>query len=694
MLDERFEALRVRHSEAAPGAVRVALDDPTAYDLGTMSRPRRLALVRFWEAWQDEELASIRVLDPSCGSGAFLVEAFEHLYQAFQRSNDHLEALGAGRPLLDLDRYILQHNLFGVDLNEEAVQICKLSLWIKTARHDKALTSLDGSIRVGNSVVSDPSAHPRAFDWASAFPEVLDRGGFDVVVGNPPYVRQEWIASYKPHLKEHYRTYHGVADLYVYFFELGLRLLRPGGRLSYVVTNKWLKAGYAGPLRGVFATDAWVESVVDFGHAKQIFPDADVFPSILVARKPDAGPSPTSANVCAIPRDQLRVTDLAAQIAAEGVEIDRSRLGADAWSLEPKAVSNLLTKIRDRGVPLAEFAGVKPYYGVKTGFNEAFLIDTPTRDALIAEDLEADAIIKPYLRGQDIERWSPDWAGLWMIFTRRGIDIDAYPSIKRHLSAYRERLEPKPRDWEGRSWAGRKPGRYLWYEIQDSVEYWEKFTRAKISYQVIQFHPSYCLDSGSYLGNDKTFFIPTCDLYLLGVLNSPLIWWNNWRYLPHLKDEALSPMGYLMESLPIAAPTVEVRSEVEQGVSRLIEITKSVQQTNRDIRHWLAVEYEVDTPSLKLREPAGLDWGAFANEVKKARGKAKPLSLAARKMLDEEYDRTVAPARALAAEAGPLERRLADLVNDAYALTPEEVALLWSTAPPRMPAAPLPTPVD
>ena len=688
VLDERFEDLRDRHAEAAPGTVRVALNDPMAYDLATLTKPRRAALVRFWEAWQDEELAAIRVLDPSCGSGAFLVEAFEHLYQAFRRSNDHLEALRGSRPLLDLDRYILQHNLFGVDLNEEAVQICKLSLWIKTTQRDKPLPNLDGSIRVGNSVVSDPEAHPRAFDWHDAFPEVMDRGGFDVVVGNPPYVRQEWIASYKPHLKEHYKTYHGVADLYVYFFELGLRLLRPGGRLSYVVTNKWLKAGYAEPLRGFFASDAWVESVVDFGHAKQIFPDADVFPSILLARKPDAGPAPSSAIVCAIPREQLRVTDLDAQIAAEGVEVDRTRLGADAWSLEPRAVFDLLAKIRDRGVPLAEFAGVKPYYGVKTGFNEAFLIDTPTRDALIAEDPKADAIIKPYLRGQDIERWSPDWAGLWMIFTRRGIDIDAYPSIKRHLSVYRERLEPKPRDWEGKSWPGRKPGAYRWYEIQDTVDYWEHFDRPKILYQDITWRPSFCLDTERKFSNDTTFFIPTRNAWILSCLNSPAIWWYAWRTVYHGKDEALRLKNIFMETFPIPNVHPNIFQASEEAADQLIEITKSVQQTNHDIRHWLEVEYEVAKPSLKLREPAGLDRESFAAEVKKARGKGKPLSLAARKMLDEEYDRTVAPARAMAADAGPLERRLADLVNAAYGLTPEEVALLWSTAPPRMPAAP------
>ena len=157
-------------------------------------------------------------------------------------------------------------------------------------------------------------------------------GGFDVVIGNPPYVRQEWIKDDKPFLQKHYKSFDGVADLFVYFYELGLNILRPGGRLGFIVTNKWLKAGYGEALRRLYGEAAWVESVVDFGHAKQIFPDADVFPCILVARKPDATPPPESARVCVIPRELLRIDDLSEQIRAEGVEVPRSLSCVNSWS--------------------------------------------------------------------------------------------------------------------------------------------------------------------------------------------------------------------------------------------------------------------------------------------------------------------------------------------------------------------------
>ena len=364
-----------------------------------------------------------------------------------------------------------------------------------------------------------------------------------------------------------------------------------------------------------------------------------------------------------------------------------TQLGADAWQLEPGGVSALLAKIKARGIPLVEFAGVKPYRGVVTGCNEAFIIDAATRDRLISADPECATIIKPFLRGQDVDRWAADWVGSWMLFTRRGISIEKYPSVRRHLERYREQLEPRPKDWVGGEWPGRKPGTYAWYEIQDPIEYWEQFERPKIVYQEIQFHPCYALDSGSLFGNNKTFFVASADLYLLAVLNSPLAWWHNWRYLPHMKDEALSPVGFLMECLPVAKPADSVRARVEAAVGRLVQITGMLHSTRRRLLDWLRVEYAVEKPSLKLQSPLGLDCDGFVAEVKKARGKKKILSAAALAGLREEYARSIEPARVLAAEAVRLEHKVSDLVNVAYGLTPEEIALMWATAPPRMPIA-------
>ncbi len=457
-------------------------------------------------------------------------------------------------------------------------------------------------------------------------------------------------------------------------------LLKPGGRLAYVVTNKWMKAGYGEPLRTFFGEETWIETVVDFGHAKQFFKDADVFPCFVVARRPTEGPKPKGVRVCVIPRELVRMDDLKMQVATDGIIVEHERFGVEFWNLEPKNVTDLIEKIARKGKPLTEFSGIKPYYGIKTGMNEAFLISHATKDALIKEDPKSSKIIKPYLRGQDIKRWSPEWAGLWMIFARKGIDIDDYPAVKNHLGKYREQLEPKPNNWHGDDWPGRKPGLYHWFEIQDPIDYWPFFEGRKIVYQEIQYHPAYCLVEKGYYGNNKTFILTTEDLYLLGLLNSPLILWYNWRCLPHMKDEALTPLGLLMEGLPIATPREELQKNSEEIVQRLIEIAVLKQSTRGDLLDWLKVQHEIVEPNTKLQHPFELNSDAFVAEVKKARGKTHPLSAAAVRGLREEHGRTIDPARALAAEARGLEEALSDLVNEAYGLTPDEVRLMWDTA--------------
>ena len=449
----------------------------------------------------------------------------------------------------------------------------------------------------------------RFFHWELEFPEVFfDRhgqskgagAGFDAVIGNPPYVRQEELSQFKPYFAASYpETHRGVADLYVYFYQQGLHLTRSGGRMSYIVTNKWMRSGYGEPLRAFFAQEGVLERIIDFGHAP-IFEDADVFPCILVLDKTQMPEQQEQqeerpVQVLTFPRAELsRIVQnkegLGNYVQQHSYSLPKSRFSSTSWNLETLAVDTLLTKIRRVGIPLAEFAGVKPFYGIKTGLNEAFLIDTPTKERLVRADPRCAEIFKPYLRGQDIKRWSPEWAGLWMIFARRGINIDAYPVVKNHLLQFREQLEPKPKDWTSEAWPGRKPGSYRWYEIQDAIDYWPMFEQPKIMYQEIQHLSAYSFDDKMLFSNNKVFVLAKSDMYLLGVLNSPLIWWHNWRYLPHMINETLSPVGERIEVLPIASPTDHIRAGTEQAVTRLIAITQVNQQARQLLLDWLQTE--------------------------------------------------------------------------------------------------------
>lgn len=525
VLRDRFETLRHRQEAAATGTARKTLADPAAYDLPALNDPQRQALIQFWEAWQDE-LKTVRVLDPACGSGAFLIETFDQLHAQYGIANARLEELRGHRSLFDPDRQILQHNLYGVDLNAEAIQICQLSLWIKTAAHGKALTSLDHTIREGNSVVADPAVHPKAFDWQTAFPEVFAQGGFDVIVGNPPYIRQEWIAPFKPYWEKRYRSYHGVADIFVYFFEQGIELLRPGGQMAYITSGSWVRGNFGAPLRKFLSTGARMVSMIDFGEF-QPFEDAEMIrPTIAIAAKETPG---GKMRLFKWLTSGTPPETLSEEIAAAPT-VSAERLSETPWELEADRVLALREKISGHGQhkKLKDFTGGQILYGVKTGLNDVFVVSSEKRAELIASDPASARIIKPLIQGTHLRPWYVEESNEFLIFTRRGIRIEEYPAVSSYLGSFRRQLEPKPENWDEKAkWPGRKSGSYKWYELQDTVDYWSAFEEPKIVWSDISKLPRFSMEIGNrYLGNTG-YFIPGEDYYLLGILSS----WATWFFI-------------------------------------------------------------------------------------------------------------------------------------------------------------------
>lgn len=543
-------------------------------------------------------------------------------------------------------------------------------------RTEQARASADGGLPL---TTADAAQSPRALD------------GFDIVLANPPYVRQELLTPYKPWLEAQYETFHGMADLYVYFYELGVRILKPGGLLSFIVTNKWMKAGYGEPLRRFFKEKTWVRSVVDFGHAKQIFEEADVFPCILVVQKPTSAPKPKTARLCTIPREQLRIDDLTVQIEREGVDMDLMQLAADGWQLEPRSVFALLEKIERIGVSLRRLLAAEPLSGIKTGFNEAYLIDCDTFKKLVAAQPDCANLLSPFLRGQDFSRWRAESQGLRMITLASSENRDwpwsgagahaeevfrkTYPALHAHLKIFKGDLQKR-----------QDQGKY-WWELR-SCAYWAAFGKPKIMFPEITWRPEWCLDTAGTLCNNTAYILPTDDLWVLAVANAPITWWFAWRRAIHGKDEVLRFIKAFAQDLPIPPATQAQRNQAGDRVRQLCETAVTQQHARRMFLDWLRVEYEIEKPGNKLHDMAELDPETLVSEVRRIRGRELPLSAAGVKGLRDEYTHTIEPARTLAAEALKLEIALSDLVNQAYGLTTEEIALMWKTAPPRMPIPP------
>ena len=376
----------------------------------------------------------------------------------------------------------------------------------------------------------DQNAHAGFFDVEWMFGMHRDarhgEGVFDIVIGNPPYVRHEELADYKPQFKKLYECASGTADLYVYFYERAMQLLKPQGALSFITSNKWYRAGYGKALRTYLRSHARLLSIIDFGD-EAVF-TALAYPTIVIAQKRVApqNPPPGTDEVMALNWSKEQTVERFPQVFAdEAFAFPQGDLSGEGWSLQPAAGRKLLKAIRSRGEPLHIFCRSRVFRGVTTGHNKAFVVSDQERRQLIAADSSSAELIKPYLSGKELERWKLPSVDNYLIFVRRGTNLSRYPAIRRHLSRFKRQLTPKPTDWDdvvSGKWYGRKPGSYEWFEIQDNIAYWNDFERSKIVSTKVSIRPTFALDqSGCFLGNTSYFLAPPDHhLYLLGLLNS------------------------------------------------------------------------------------------------------------------------------------------------------------------------------
>src|SRR5258708_701764 len=365
----------------------------------------------------------------------------------------------------------------------------------------------------------------RFFHWELEFPEVFfdetkrkEGGGFDSVVGNPPYVRQEGLGDDKVAFKAMYKVFNSISDLYTYFIERGHVLLRPGGRFGMITANKFMRANYGEALRAYLTSKVKLEKLIDFGDLP-VFGDATTYPIIILSSNAKRNGTP----IIYVLLTTLNFDSLPQAIQSAANKMPESAFSGTNWSLAAASEQGILDKLKAKSIPLGEYVNGTIRRGILTGFNEAFVIDRTTRDRLIAEDLKSAEIIKPFVVGEDVKRNNIDFEERYLIFTRRGIEITGYKAIERYLSQYKAQLEPKPADWSIRTqgeWFGRKSGPYKWYEIQDNIASITDFEKPKVMWPVIAVSNKFTYVEAGYYSNDKTFFIPTDDLYLLAILNS------------------------------------------------------------------------------------------------------------------------------------------------------------------------------
>jgi len=396
------------------------------------------------------------------------------------------------------------------------------------------------------------------FHWRIDFGHILRDGGFDVVIGNPPYVRQEELSEAKNYFRANYATYQGTADLFVYFFERELNLLKGKGSFAMIVSNKWLRAGYGRKLRE-FLVEFWIEELIDFGDLK-VFADATIYPCIILIKA--IKNCNKKIRICKM--ETLEFGSLEEYIKNNSFFISQSDLSEKEWNIQKREGNELIKKIESSGLPIEKYAGTKIRRGILTGLNEAFIVDETQRNEFLRKNSKNEELIKPFLTGAECKRYAIKSKNNYIILTKMGVEIMKYPSIYKHLSSFQEALEKR---WD--------KGNY-WYELR-ACAYYDLFSLPKIVWGNLSTRSSFSLDetNGFYV-NAPACILPTNSRYVLGVLNSKLM-----SYF--LKSICAERQGGFIEQKPVYVSRVPIKKPTEAQEIEICEHVKKMLQLNEEL---------------------------------------------------------------------------------------------------------------
>ncbi len=620
--------LESRTTGASPEAIRAFVDGQDRSAIGLDARPA-VAVA----------LSEITVVDPACGSGAYLLGMLQELVQLQQALLGDAERDSLGE-LYRLKHHIIERNLYGVDSDRFAVNIAMLRLWLSLTiegKRPEPLPNLDFKIVRGDSLLGpdpSPGSYSDLFrhlaqsldlgglkakymsavdesdkhrlkqniaavedqakntlgdagsnDWRIIFAEVFSaHEGFHVVIANPPYVQLQRDGGRLGDRYQGvgYQTFARTGDVYQLFYERGCQLLKKrAGMLAYITSNSWLRAEYGRSLRRYFTEEQEPLALLELG--KDVFSSAIVDTSVLLLREGSAGGTFPAADV-----DHLPSGDFPSADSLSG----RVRPGGEApWSILSPLEQSIMDKMHALGTPLREW-DIAIYRGITTGLNDAFIIDNRTNRKLMTEDENSDELLWPILRGRDIKRYQADWNGLWLIatFPALRINIDDYPAVKRHLLTFgKQRLMQSGEQFSDGT-RSRKKTAHAWYEIQDTCAYHRHFKSEKLLWMDMTSWGRFSYSKDEVYCNDKGFIMTGESLkYLCAVLNSTLVTWL-------MQSTALTTgMGlpqwkkFAVERIPIPKPSLSQERAFQCKIDWILQTKEKDSESDTSV-----TEREVD----------------------------------------------------------------------------------------------------
>jgi very-short-patch-repair endonuclease len=429
-----------------------------------------------------------------------------------------------------------------------------------------------------------------AFEWRFEFPEVLnDEGdfvGFDVVIGNPPYIRQEEIKELKSHLRIQFKLYTGTADVYIFFLEKGFEILKKKGIVTFIFPNKFMQAGYGQPARNFLLEQNLLE-IVDFGDF-QVFEEATTYPCILSVTKEPASGTFRTAKI----NSPTFSTDFSAYISKEANTIEHKSLNDETWVISNSQEQRLLQKVKSKGEKLEGYIDGSAKRGILTGLTEAFLIGETIMHKLIALDKKSKDLIKPFLLGRNVKPYIGNKVSNFLLLIPKGLTIkknlpldnpyymneppprygnmefdeawqwfsNEYPAIANHLLNYKDKAQVRTDQGD------------FWWELR-ACDYYDLFLKPKIMYQVLQVKPCFIYDEDGLYCNNSMWFIPSDDKVLLGILNSKMGWWLISKYCTAIQNGYQLIWKYFSQ-IPIAAGNEQEREVIADLVNEILASKK------------------------------------------------------------------------------------------------------------------------
>ena len=571
--------------------------------------------IEFWQQYR-ETVRNIKVIDPACGSGAFLITAFEFLLNYNKYLDDKIfDLVGTSDLFSDRTKEILQNNIFGVDLNKESVEITKLSLWLKTADKNKTLASLENNIKCGNSLIDDPEiAGKLAFNWEKEFPEIFANGGFDIVVGNPPYVSAEYISEIeKTFYEKNYYSAYGRQNLYIIFYEKAINLLKENGNLGFITPYTILKNMYYKEIREYILKNTSILEIIDF-KGITVFQDAGV-DSIILLLKKEKRIEYDIKYINNIKAFETQVYDINFFKSSQITE-------KDDLSIQFSKNEKLLNKILDHkdNLKLKEIIDFKQ--GIITGGNKNFLVS------------EKLANCEKVLTGTDFNRYKLFDSNQYIIY-----DIE-----KLHRPRKREIFESKE----------------------------------KILLRQTGAFPICMLDTNQYFTLDtvhngilkqENFNIK----YILSLLNSKFIKFI-YENLINESGKIFAQVKIIyIDELPIKNIPLEKQQPFIEKADKMLSLNKELQDLSQKFQRMLLRKFDLEKLSTKLQEWYLLDFSDFIKELKRLKVK---LSLSQESEWEEYFLEEKSKAIAVDSEIKNTDKEIDSMVYRLYDLTDEEIKII------------------